>query len=94
MKLLFKLYLLGQLIAMPFMVGAIGDMIGPSESPSLNPNIQAQANSQAVIDRTLCDALSGPAKNNIQDDIQQLKFITAELYGEDVIEDCITSSTP
>lgn len=94
MKLLFKLYLLGQLIAMPFMVGAIGDMIGPSDSPSLNPNLQVHANSPTVIDRTLCDALSGPAKNNIQDDIQQLKFITAELYGEDVIEDCITNATP
>lgn len=98
MKLLFKLYLLGQLIALPFAIGAIGNFMGGSDSPSIEPLTHAQAfDAQAERTQTsvdLCDALHGPALNPVQDDIQQLKFITAELYGEEVVDDCFEAFVP
>ena len=96
--MLFKLYLLGQLIAMPFMIGAIGDLLGSSDSPSVNPNVQAQAQGEPSADiltnGDLCEAVKGTAVNSVQDSIQQLRFITAELYGEDELNDCFNKSEP
>lgn len=93
MKLLFKLYLLGQLIAMPFMVGAIGDVFssGSESSPTAPaPQTEAAAAARTLSAQELCDALNGAALNPVQDDIQQLRFITADLYGEEVVDDCFT----
>ena len=91
MKLLFKLYLLGQLIALPFMVGAIGSAFSGGTETAPNTHI-AQTESAASIQRLsqqdLCDALNGPAINPVQDDLQQLKFITENLYGEEQSTDC------
>ncbi|MDA1296984.1 MAG: hypothetical protein O3B04_03145 [Chloroflexi bacterium] len=90
--MLFKLYLLGQLISLPFAVGALGNFMGSSNSPSSVPETPVEIfEAQAILaanSRDLCDALHRPVHNSVQDDIQQLKFITAELYGEEVVEDC------
>lgn len=42
MKTLFKLYLLGQLIALPFMVGAIGGVLGGSSDSSSSSSAGTQ----------------------------------------------------
>lgn len=96
MKLLFKLYLLGQLIALPFMVGAIGGIVssGSESAPNVAaPSTVAEANLRALSNQELCDTLQGPAVNAVQDDIQQLRFITADLYGEDAVEECFDQQT-
>lgn len=96
MKLLFKLYLLGQLIAMPFMVGAIGDMVSSGSESAPNapaPQTEAEFAARTLTAHELCDALNGAAINSIQDDIQQLRFITADLYGDEVVEDCFGDNT-
>ena len=95
MKLLFKLYLLGQLIALPFMVGAIGNVLNSDDgsAPTISaPSASiAEANVRTLSNEELCDALHGPVTNSIQDDIQQLRFITSELYGEELVEDCFST---
>lgn len=96
MKLLFKLYLLGQLIAMPFMVGAVGDVLssGSESAPTAPaPNTQAEVEQKILSAHELCDSLHGTALNSVQDDIQQLRFITADLYGEEVVDDCFAEQT-
>ena len=92
MKLLLKLYLLGQLIALPFMVGALGNAFSDS-SGSPTPQIAPQVHSvpglaSATDSSTLCDSLNGPVANAVQDDIQQLRYITSNLYDEDLFVDC------
>ncbi len=90
MKLLLKLYLLGQLIALPFMIGALGNTFGGSNESTLDgvPEIQSVSGLTATSSHNLCDSLSNPAINAVQDDIQQLKYITSNLYDEDRFEDC------
>ncbi len=95
MKLLFKLYLLGQLIALPFMVGAIGNVLnsGADTAPSTSaPATVTEANVRTLTNQELCDALHGPPQIAAQDNIQQLRFITSELYGEEVVEDCFDTA--
>ena len=94
MKTLFKIYLLGQLIALPFMVGALGSAFSSSDTPSTtsrsgieSPSTSA-ANLQGLSGQELCDALNGSVRNAVQDDIQQLRYITSELYDEGLAEDC------
>ncbi len=91
MKLLLKLYLLGQLIAMPFMVGAVGDILSSGSESA--PNAPVLNTAAAAAERTLnahelCETLNGRATNSVQDDIQQLRFITADLYGGELVDDC------
>ena len=90
MRMLFKVYLLGQLIALPFVVGALGDVMGGSDSSSTSTdqNIETVSGLTTISAADLCDKLHGPADNAVQDDIQQLRFITAELYDEDLTDDC------
>ena len=95
MKMLFKLYLLGQLIALPFMVGALGDALGGGDSGSsyVPPRTEIASGSSLSAStlsaqEDLCEALHGEAKNAVQDDIQQLRYITSELYGEDTVDTC------
>lgn len=89
MKTLFKLYLLGQLIALPFMLGAIGqvfssDEVNPSEVPAGITLEQYQHD-------LLCESVDGTVHNSVQDEIQQLRFISDDLYGEDLTTaDCPT----
>jgi hypothetical protein len=92
MKMLFKIYLLSQLLALPFVIGALGNFMGDAHTTATDPGALARSsdsprlNSQSYSE--LCDALHGAALNSVQDDIQQLKFITADLYGEWWVEDC------
>ncbi len=73
------------------MVGAIGDVLssGSESAPTASaPQTEAELASRTLSNNELCDALNGPAQNNIQDDIQQLRFITADLYGDEDFDDC------
>jgi len=97
MRTLFKLYLLGQLIALPFLVGAIGSALGGGDSesaPYTPPRTElASGSAPAAISslssgHDLCDALEGGALNPVQDDLQQLRYITSELYGEQAAYEC------
>ena len=93
MKLLFKLYLLGQLISVPFMIGPLSHIMDSSGAPPAPPinvilsDIDIAATVVANHD-ILCETLNGPATNAVTDDMQQLNFITAELYDEASSDDC------
>ena len=93
MKLLFKLYLLGQLISLPLMIGPLTNIMGNSGAPPPPPphfvltDIEIAATTVASHNE-LCALLNGPAANAVSDDMQQLNFITAELYDEATTPDC------
>ena len=90
MKRVFKIYMLLQLIMLPFAIAGMGkafDSAGGGPENSNTPSISATADARSF----LCDAVQGEVKNSIQDDIQQLRYITAELYGEDIAEECFTT---
>jgi hypothetical protein len=93
MKLLFKLYLLGQLISVPFMIGPLSNVFDNSGAPPPPPahvvltDIEIAATAVANHEE-LCATLNGPAANAVADDMQQLNFITSELYDEATTVDC------
>ncbi len=97
MKMLFKLYLLGQLIALPFMVGAIGNALGGgSDTSYVPPRTEiAPGNSISAADLSvthdLCASLESDAINPVHDGLQQLRLVTSELYGEEALDDCTGS---
>ncbi len=93
MKLLFKLYLLVQLISILFMIGPLSHIMDNSGAPPLPPVhvvlTDTEIAATAVANHNeLCAVLNGPATNAVQDDMQQLNFITAELYDEATTPDC------
>ena len=84
MKMLFKLYLLGQLIAMPFMLGSLGQVFSSDE---VNPSeVPANVSLDQYQHELLCQSADGAALNSVQDEIQQLKLITDGLYNEDLTD--------
>ena len=97
MKLLFKLYLLGQLIALPFMVGAIGGALGGGSETSYVPPRTEIASSSSIsaadlsATHDLCSTLDTEVINPVHDGLQQLRHITTELYGDDGLGDCAST---
>ena len=89
MKRIIKVYMLIQLLALPFMLAGLGKAFDSSAGPgdSALTGVSATATAQAV----LCEAIKGEVQNAVQDNIQQLRYITAELYGEDIAEECFTT---
>ena len=91
MKTLFKLYLLGQLIALPFLVGAIGHAFGGDTSSSSDVPPEERTisglTSSSLLD--LCARLEGGAMNSIQDETQQVRAIAADLYDEELDTSCL-----
>ena len=101
MKMMFKFYLLSQLIALPFMIGAIGNAFGSSDTSAVTTEalVQAAPGDPIIVAATataqeLCESLKGPALNPVQDDIQQLKFITDDLFGPESDYDCFGINSP
>ena len=93
MKLLFKLYLLGQLIAAPFMVSAISqafdspDNVSPPDAPSSVSIAQYQHD-------LLCESAEGPALNPVLDTVQQTRLIADSLFNEDLFSTECPAPTP
>lgn len=93
MKLLFKLYLLGQLIALPFMVGAIGDVLNTGndssaiQQPQPSQLVESAASVSTLSRSELCDALHGEALNPVQDNLQQLSLVIDQQF-EGGTHDC------
>lgn len=106
MKMLFKLYLLGQLIALPFMVGAIGGALGGGTEPSSASDssrtesvidisaLDAIASQQTQSDQDLCDTLHSGESLGILDNYQQLTLVTDAVDGEDYAIDCYDQRSP
>lgn len=99
MKMLFKLYLLGQLIALPFMVGALGGALGGGTEPSSSPQIQSAPHTQsiasaddltALTNDQICDALTRGEDLSILDNYQQLRLVIAD-YDDELADDCLGS---
>ena len=91
MKRVIKIYMLVQLLMLPFAVAGLGKAFDsadgtPSASLALNGPTATAAAQQA-----LCDAILGEVRNAVQDDIQQLRYITEHYYGEDIAADCFAT---
>jgi hypothetical protein len=89
MKRVIKIYMLIQLLSLPFVIASFGKAFDSGDSPSVSglTGVSATAAAQAA----LCDAILGEVQNAVQDDIQQLSYITAHYYGEDIAEDCFAT---
>ena len=103
--MLFKLYLLGQLIALPFMVGAIGSAFGGSDPSSSSNRPQAEsvidisaldaiASQHVAADTNLCDAVQGGESLAILDNYQQLNLAIADLDGGTSAANCFDHRSP
>lgn len=93
MKMLFKAFLLSQLIALPFAVGALNHMLKSSSPPPVIDDPIVAAEATAVTRDDLCDSLQGSSNSTVQDDIEQLKFLTGELYGDEKAGDCFPGNS-
>jgi hypothetical protein len=90
MKRMIKIYMLIQLLTLPFMLAGLGkafDSADGATSVSGLTGVSATAAAQAA----LCDAILGEVQNAVQDDIQQLRYITAHYYGDDIAQDCFAT---
>ena len=105
MKMLFKLYLLVQLIALPFMVGAIGGALGGSDPSSSSNQAQAEsvidisaldalASQNVAASTDLCDAVQGGESLAILDNYQQLNLVIADLDGDPIVSNCFDTYSP
>ena len=90
--MLFKLYLLGQLIALPFMVGAVGSMFGGSEpgSPVVR-EVYASPTDSILASDILCDYGDGSDIAAMRDELETLRFIAE---AEDIFTEEGVSSMP
>jgi hypothetical protein len=93
MKRVIKIYMLLQLLSLPFVIASFGrafDSADGTTSVSGLTGVSAVSATAAAQD-ALCDAILGEVTNAVQDDIQQLRYITAHYYGDDIAEDCFAT---
>ena len=91
MKRVIKIYMLVQLLMLPFVIAGLGKAFNSSDAP-VTPGLTG-VSATAAAQAALCDAILGEVTNAVQDDIQQLRYITAYYYGEDVAEECLATPT-
>ena len=98
MRKLFYFYLIGQLIALPFAIGAIGDLFGGSnaDADTAPDPLVAESSFGSLYDAYAdldCGAIETLSGSRFQDEIDQLQYITRELYGDGDQPACNSSGT-
>jgi hypothetical protein len=98
MKRFFYISLIIQMATLPFVFGMMAGGGDSSSDDGSDPTKDAQSilslanQANAGASDSICDYLeSGEAGAGLLDNMQQLKSVTADLYGEEAFEDCASA---